>query len=197
MSERIPVMEIFDSIQGEGAFIGVPVTFIRLVGCNLRCPWCDTRESWIPDDANELMSANEIVAKCTQDMVVITGGEPCIHDLRELVTSLHVADKFVTMETNGTLPTPIGVDWVTCSPKPPIFAIHPCCRYDELKYVVDDKFNVDVIPEKMRVLYKVKTVWLQPEGYNMEASAKRAFDLVMKHDYLRMGIQMHKMINVK
>ncbi|MHA1585232.1 MAG: radical SAM protein, partial [Promethearchaeota archaeon] len=65
-----PVMEIFDSIQGEGSWIGIPATFIRLSGCNLRCSWCDTKESW--ENAQE-MSIEEILSKVNRKNVIITG----------------------------------------------------------------------------------------------------------------------------
>ena len=197
VSKGLPVMEIFDSIQGEGQYIGWPATFIRLAGCNLRCPWCDTKESWTYPALS--VSVDEIVSKCNRDMVVITGGEPCLYDLSELTSQLCGQDKFICLETNGTLPTPAHVDWITCSPKPPLYAIHPKCAFDELKYVVDKAFNPDVaIPEHFKDLNgDFHLIWLQPEATHMKASVKKAIELVMAKDYLRMGIQMHKVFNVK
>jgi organic radical activating enzyme len=196
MSERLPVMEIFDSIQGEGAFIGVPVTFIRLVGCNLACPWCDTKESWT-QCSDDIKSVDEIMSECNQDMVVITGGEPCLHDLTELVDALQGAGKFIAIETNGTLSTPPGVDWVTCSPKPEYYKIHENCQVNELKYVVDNSFTLDVIPDEYQTPDSPVIVWMQPQAFDMDVSVKKAMKLVMSNSWLRMGIQMHKMINVK
>lgn len=196
MSGKLPVMEIFDSIQGEGSFIGLPATFVRLSGCNLKCPWCDTKESWQTSPLNYL-SVEEIVARCAQNLVIITGGEPCIHDLAELTGALQEACKFVCIETNGTRPTPQDVDWVTCSPKPPIYVIHPECKFNELKYVVDEQFALDCIPDSLKEGDELLSIWLQPQGYDMEKSAKKAFDLVMSNNYLRMGIQLHKVLNVK
>jgi len=196
MMGQLPVMEIFDSIQGEGAYVGFPVTFIRLAGCNLRCPWCDTKESWAGENMVRMLP-DEIVAKCSCYIVVITGGEPCMHDIQELVDMLHEKGKFVCIETNGTLPTPLGADWVTCSPKPPMYNIDTACRFDELKYVVDDSFELNIIPEVHRSLGSKVMVSIQPQAFDMENSVKKATELVMSVNYLRMGIQMHKVINVK
>jgi organic radical activating enzyme len=201
------VVEIFDSIQGEGVFMGVPATFVRFAGCNLKCEWCDTKYSWNGHkeqlEVKEL-SAKEIVEQCHQDLVVLTGGEPCLQKyLAGLIDLLHGVDKSVNIETNGTLGTPHNADWVTCSPKPQSnYDVNWDCHFDELKYVVDDAFDVDFISAEIRLSAKrggpdAPIIWLQPQGFDMDNSAQKAFKLVMKYPYLRMGIQMHKLINVK
>ena len=193
-----PVIEVFGSIQGEGAMMGMPVNFVRLVGCNLACEWCDTKESW--NAKADDMTVEDIVALCNYPIVVITGGEPCIHDLTELREALQAAEKLVAIETNGTLPTGEGFDWVVCSPKPPEYLIHGQCWFNELKYVVDEEFNVDCIPEDQKKT--CGSVWLQPCDYGddkekTQKSVQRAMDLVLTAGYLRMGVQLHKLLGVK
>jgi len=235
-----PVMEIFTSIQGEGAMMGIPVDFIRFSGCNLACPWCDTKESWVKPcrhehidyaDINEMrakdmyckdchvsgtrselkelkvtngkytwMTAEDIAAKCTRAVVVLTGGEPCLYDLEPLILELHTAQKFVCIETNGTLETPESIDWVVASPKPPEYAINAKCFFNELKYVVDDNFDVDCVPPENKKV--CGTVWLQPCDYGKQdpktaASAQRCVDLALSTSYLRVGIQLHKILAIK
>ena len=97
-----PVSEVFTSLQGEGLRIGAPSTFVRLVGCNLSCAWCDTPYTWRPDmfDAGTLMTPEAIAARFEADDVVITGGEPTLHDLGPLLE--RCLGHFVTVETNAT-----------------------------------------------------------------------------------------------
>ena len=195
-----PVLEIFRSIQGEGGHIGQRATFIRLAGCNLRCPWCDTKGSWNAE--GEQKTILEILAKITPgDLVVITGGEPTIHEeLVELVSALHDFGSYVMLETNGTNRVPWNVDWITVSPKPPHYTIHPDLHPNELKYVVTDDFNAyKAIPEEVRRIY-AGSIWLQPDGTNtqtMEDAWRKCFKLAQGDDRLRVGLQLHKLMEVQ
>ena len=135
MELKLPIVEIFDSIQGEGYHMGEMVTFIRTSGCNLACPWCDTKESWGKIDAYKEMTLTEIMEEVHFEKVVITGGEPTIHGeiLDALIAMLKQNDCYVCIETNGTNPVNHLVDWVTCSPKPGTnYFIHPHLRPYEL-----------------------------------------------------------------
>lgn len=249
---KFPVMEIFDSIQGEGSMIGMPVTFIRFAGCNLACPWCDTKESWkkpcshenidydscvemrssdmhckdcnahgtreqlenrtvvAPEAKYKWMSIAEIVEACNKRVIVMTGGEPCIYELEPLIDALHLdSEKFVCMETNGTLKTPSNIDWVVTSPKPPEYKIHGECFFNELKYVVDTVFTIDCVPQHA-LDTMAGGIWLQPcdftgsivPGFDnsqeaTKASVKRCVELAMSNQALRVGIQLHKILDVK
>ncbi len=197
MSTQYPIVEVFESIQGEGAFLGLGASFIRLAGCNLRCSWCDTKHSFDVQAAS-LLSVDAILGtwRFTQPLVVITGGEPTLHDLGPMVRALKKLGKYVTLETNGTNPVPDewGIDWVTVSPKPGSnYAIN--CRADELKYVVDDDFEIGVIQTERVPLQRI---YLQVESGRLE-SAARAFTLVtMNPDlHLRVGVQLHKILHVE
>lgn len=101
----LKVSEIFDSLQGEGLYIGRLATFIRLQGCNLRCEWCDTPLSRDPDRAGSamLMDENEIVSAVLHPLVIVTGGEPLLQDIRALVDKLKRTHHEVHIETNGTI----------------------------------------------------------------------------------------------
>ena len=93
------VVEIFDSIQGEGYHMGVMCTFVRFAGCNLSCSFCDEAKKY--SKAKE-MTIEQIVKKCNQQIVVLTGGEPTIQlGLEELVSALHRVGYSVHIETNG------------------------------------------------------------------------------------------------
>ena len=100
------VIEIFKSIDGEGIRTGVPVTFIRLEGCNLRCSYCDTKYSY-NDAKYEEMSVEQIIFAVTLlglDKVTLTGGEPLLHkDVDKLVAALTKLGIEVNIETNGSV----------------------------------------------------------------------------------------------
>lgn len=196
------IAEIFSSIQGEGNFLGVAATFVRTMGCNLKCSFCDTKITWGNNPAAMDMSIEDIIKKVetyNNSLVVITGGEPCMQtDIQELIDGLMLKGYFVTMETNGTQPTPTHIDWITCSPKEDAdYNINILCRANELKYVVTPEFDADkAIPKEIRELFAGK-IWLQPEGSMMKEMWKKCFDIAMSDPRLRVGIQLHKIMEVE
>ena len=118
---------IFATIQGEGHNAGRAAVFVRLAGCNLRCPFCDTDFAAY----REMSDADIVSAVCAfgPRFVVLTGGEPALQADAELVGLLHGAGCEVAMETNGTRTPPEGIDWLTANPSEepvPYAAIHRC-----------------------------------------------------------------------
>lgn len=197
MNIQYPIIEVFTSIQGEGFHMGKGATFLRVAGCNLRCSWCDTSYSFDLSKAR-WMSAQEIVdeIQMPHQRIVITGGEPTLYDLGPLVQELHKRGKYVAIETNGTNPIPVEweIDWITVSPKPGSgFAL--ACHADELKYVVDDEFSIDSITDRDMPEGRI---FLQVESGRPE-SAQKGYDLINRYPErrLRMGIQLHKVLNVR
>ena len=193
------VIEIFESIQGEGRWVGTPVTFIRLAGCNLHCPWCDTKESW--GDVGEEMTIAEILEKVnsySSSIVVITGGEPTIQPLlSNLISTLNSNGYYVAIETNGTnkITHECGIKWITCSPKPES-QYRVACDADEIKLVITEDFD-EIVLQNLTLTYN-KDIWLQPEGSNMQAMWKRCYDLAVKYKgNVRVGVQLHKLMEVR
>jgi 7-carboxy-7-deazaguanine synthase len=116
----LPVNELFASLQGEGKLAGTPSTFVRTSGCNLRCWFCDSyHTSWEPTHA--WMKVEDVVEEVTArdpDHVVLTGGEPLLHDASvTLLERLDEAGYHLTVETNGTLAPDAPVDLASISPK--------------------------------------------------------------------------------
>lgn len=114
------IAEIFTSIQGEGIWLGIPSTFVRISGCNLRCVWCDTPyASWSPE--GPVRSVAEIaddVASRNVCHVVVTGGEPMLFDpVEDLVSSLKTRGHTITIETAGTVYRELPCDLMSISPK--------------------------------------------------------------------------------
>ena len=100
------VIEIFNSIDGEGKRAGELTTFVRLAGCNLQCPYCDTKYSWSDKDATEMtpMEVVQFISRSGYTNVTITGGEPLIHsEIRVLLNMLSRTGFYVNVETNGSV----------------------------------------------------------------------------------------------
>lgn len=127
--KRFRVAEIFGpTIQGEGRLAGIPCHFIRFGGCDYRCSWCDTPHAVLPDQVAQLpkMSSNEIALKVLDlpvgpDWIVISGGNPLVLDLSEVVDDLHEVGFELMVETQGTIYKPWldEIQDVCISPKPP------------------------------------------------------------------------------
>ena len=182
------VVEIFDSIQGEGVHMGSPCTFIRLAGCPVKCSWCDSKDSWYN---GKDITIKDIVAKVNWRMVVITGGEPLMQkDVVDLVHALHEKKCEVHLETSGCYDIPEDVfDWVTVSPKPNTGYRLPKGPINELKYVVSDELSTTDIAD-------FPIVWLQPcDGPDYKWSLQECIALAMQ-GYGRCGVQLHKVYGV-
>lgn len=111
------ISEIFYSIHGEGLLQGTPMVFIRLAGCNLKCPFCDTKYAWEKGKKKEVVEIIDEVKKFRYKKVCITGGEPYLQNLKFLVSALKKFNFWISVETNGTIWQEIEVDWITVSPK--------------------------------------------------------------------------------
>jgi organic radical activating enzyme len=139
--DTLQVHSIFPTMQGEGPFVGQPCIFVRLAGCNLQCPMCDTDYTSVRRDMTVLEIAREIASYTTYPLVVITGGEPFRQDLGGLVGYLQSIGKKVQIETNGTLygdflehPQPDLT--IVCSPKAGSINKKLAPHIAALKYVV-------------------------------------------------------------
>lgn len=180
------VNEIFYSLQGEGRWTGHPALFIRLSGCNRACPFCDTDfAAFSPMTEEEIASA---VALCPARIVVITGGEPALQLTESLVDRLHSLGKVVHVETNGSLPLPANVDWVTCSPKTPPYSI---THINELKLL----FTPGVDPEAIAAaLPKAECYALQPLA---GTSPQPVIDYILAHPHWSLSLQTHKLLQIQ
>lgn len=123
------VVEVFDSLQGEGRFIGTPATFIRFAGCNLNCQFCDTDYTNNATDA----TLEQLLKMVSRELVVLTGGEPMLYDLKPLCDELVSIGHKVQIETNGTINI-VGLPGevhITCSPKTQKINVKP----DDIKFL--------------------------------------------------------------
>lgn len=188
------VNEIFYSLQGEGFHTGTPAVFIRLAGCNLRCPFCDTpHTAFTPMDTDRII---ELIVPYAAATVVLTGGEPTLHNLGPLVEALHGDRRRVHIETNGTRPVHPDIDWVTCSPKTlssgPEAALHPsmASRADELKIVFQDTRGIEELARR----FDTKNLFLQPCSCSNTAAV---VEYIKAHPHWRLSLQTHKLIDIR
>jgi 7-carboxy-7-deazaguanine synthase len=198
-SQTLPIVETFHSVQGEGAWAGANAFFIRLALCDVGCPWCDTKISW-SDKHHPRQSIADLVSAaqaCNPRFVVITGGEPLMHDLQPLTTALHQAGLRVHLETSGAHPLSGEFDWVTLSPKqfkPPLAAVYAVA--DELKVVIMQSEDF-VWAEQQAVLVGEKCDrYLQPEWHST-MSQDLIFQYILRHPEWRMSLQTHKLLGVR
>lgn len=192
MSRTYRVNEIFLSLQGEGAMTGRAAVFVRLSGCNLACPFCDTDHT-----AFTPMTACEIAARALEIAgpvrhLVLTGGEPALQVDAELTGAF--AGWFVQIETNGSLPLPGGIDWITCSPKEGA-AVVPG-RVDEVKLVWT---GPQCRPERFEAL-GAPVLCLQPCATGNPVLDARltaeAIEYVKARPQWRLSLQTHKLLNI-
>src|SRR5215203_6087131 len=138
----LPVMEHFYTLQGEGFYQGQAAYFIRLGGCDVGCVWCDVKESWNAEK-HPLLKIEQIVLSIKRtpaNLVVITGGEPLLHDLSELTVQLKHEGLRTHTETSGSSRLSGTWDWITLSPKKFKAPLPEILFYaNELKVVVFNK----------------------------------------------------------
>ena len=200
LEQVFPIVEIFNSIQGEGHITGMSSVFIRFGRCNLRCPWCDTEfDEW---DDMTLGQIIDVVSKFDCDRIILTGGEPALQDLPPLCTALREIGYHISIETNGTVTLPSGIiDWICVSPKDqeyPDVAIRQRDG-DELKvvYTGQDLAMYDTLKGGFDHLY------LQPcydESNGVEWNGlnfHETFDIVRSSSEWMLSLQTHKWMCVQ
>ena len=197
--DYIRLVEDFYTIQGEGAFTGMAAYFIRLAGCDVRCPWCDARFTW-DLNAGATVSVAEVadrVRACGARTVVITGGEPFMHDLGALTGALHDVGVRIHVETSGTHPLTGNVDWVCLSPKRHKKPLADMLRRaDELKVVIQTAGDFSWAEECAAGTDGKCRLFLQPEwGVSADMTAV-IVEYVKRNPQWRISLQTHKFMNI-
>ena len=194
-----PVMERFPTLQGEGAWTGHPAWFIRLGGCDVGCSWCDVKESW-PVEAHPQVAVDLLVKEAVASglpMVVVTGGEPCMHNLDALTAGLSDAGLKMHLETSGAHPVSGTWDWVTLSPKK-----FKACRQewyleaDELKVVVVNDHDLTWAEDHAAQLTPGALKFLQPEWDRRDQVMGRVIQRIQDAQGWRLSLQTHKFIGL-
>jgi 7-carboxy-7-deazaguanine synthase len=198
-STSLPVMESFYTLQGEGAHQGKAAFFIRLAGCDVGCVWCDVKESW-EADKHPRRSIPDLVTEASAfpgRLAVITGGEPLMHDCKELTAQLHKAGFATHIETSGAWPMSGDWDWVTFSPKKfkaPLPEIPP--QANELKVVVFNKSDLAWAEQWAAQVSPACKRYLQPEWSKSAVVTPLIIDYIKEHPEWGFSLQLHKYIHV-
>ncbi|MGG7668616.1 7-carboxy-7-deazaguanine synthase QueE [Yersinia sp. J1] len=218
------INEMFQTLQGEGFFTGVPAIFVRLQGCPVGCSWCDTKHTWEKNVDREV-DVQRILVKTeesdawgnaseqqlltllrqqgyTARHVVITGGEPCIYDLLPLTTLLEQEGFSCQIETSGTYEVQCSEKtWVTVSPKVNMrgglkVLEQALTRADEVKHPVGRMRDIEALEALLATLHdnKQRIIALQPISQKEEAT-RLCIETCIARNW-RLSMQTHKYLNI-
>lgn len=193
-----PIMEHFYTIQGEGFHTGSAAYFIRTAGCDVQCWWCDVKDSW-DGSKHPKMTVGQLVQEVNTSRaskVVITGGEPLVHDLDPLTQMLKELGCQIHIETSGSSQLSGHLDWVTLSPKRFKKPLIEAYEYaDELKVVVLTNKDLAWAEEEAEKCSKDTKFYLQPE-WDTPESIPLIVDYVKKNPKWEISLQTHKFLDV-
>jgi 7-carboxy-7-deazaguanine synthase len=197
--QKLPIMESFFTIQGEGFYSGRAAYFIRLAGCDVGCTWCDVKESWdellhpsvaVENIVNEAVTSNS-------DFVVITGGEPALHDLTKITELLREKGIEIAIETSGTALLKGKVDWYCFSPKKfkePIEEAYSLAS--ELKVIINHPSDLDWAETHANKVNSKCKLFLQPEWGKRERFLPIIVDYIKSNPKWFISLQTHKYMNI-
>lgn len=198
--DKLPVMEVFYSIQGEGRHTGKAAFFIRLAGCDVGCHWCDVKESW---DANKhtLQSVKELVRQAKESgapIVIITGGEPTMYPLNTLTKSLKKEGLKVHLETSGAYNITGTFDWICVSPKKRKPPLNESLKIaNELKVVIYNKDDFNWAEKNSRGIKQKCKLFLQPEWGKADVVMPWVTEYIKNHPEWSVSLQTHKYLNIR
>ena len=197
--DKLPVVEEFFSLQGEGFHTGKAAYFIRLGGCDIGCNWCDSRFSWNPD-IHPVVETNSIIERVIAsgaDSVVITGGEPLMWNLDLLCRELKKQNINTFVETSGAYPLSGKWDWICLSPKknmPPLTEIVKVA--DELKVIIQDKQDFEWAEKYQSSVNSACRLFLQPEWSRFDDITPEIVNYIKKNPNWRISLQVHKYMHI-
>ena len=196
---RLPLVEDFYTIQGEGFHAGKPAYFIRLGGCDVGCRWCDAKYTWNPK-VFPPVDVDEVVKRakaCAAQAIVITGGEPLLYPLEILTSRLGDVGLEIFLETSGTHPFSGEFDWVCLSPKrqqPPLAEAFG--RAHELKVIIQTEDDFLWAEENARRVGRYCRLYLQPEWSVFDEIMPKIVEYAKSNPRWSISIQTHKFMRI-
>lgn len=194
------INEIFYSLQGEGINAGRAAIFIRLSHCNLRCSYCDTEfESGTEMTLEEI---HERIATFPSQFIIWTGGEPTLQLTDETIAFFRGQGYEQAIETNGTRRPPMGLDYVTCSPKPEAMKrLHESFPngVSEFRFPISPEGELPPAIEKLPLAkaYLVSPIFIGDQAERLDPIAlERCLQFVKSNPRWRLSLQLHKLIHI-
>jgi organic radical activating enzyme len=192
-------MEHFYTLQGEGYHSGRAAYFIRLAGCDVGCVWCDVKESWTisPEQYLTIDQLPEALSNAAADFVVITGGEPTMHDLTELTSVLKENGFEIAIETAGVHPLKGHIDWYCFSPKKfkaPIEEAYS--KANELKIVIAHPSDFEWAETHAQKVGPNCKLYLQTEWEKQDRLLPLIIDYIKRNKKWKISLQSHKYMQI-
>jgi 7-carboxy-7-deazaguanine synthase len=192
-------MEHFYTIQGEGMHTGKAAYFIRLAGCDVGCVWCDVKDSWDAQKHPHLSVSYLLqqVQQANAQIVVITGGEPLMHNCQDLTLALQQNGIATHIETSAAHPISGSWNWICVSPKkfkaplPNVLALA-----NELKVVIFNKSDFLWATQHAQLVAPSCKLYVQPEWDKAPEIMPLIVDFVKNNPAWQLSLQTHKYINV-
>ncbi|MDR2010583.1 MAG: 7-carboxy-7-deazaguanine synthase QueE [Bacteroidales bacterium] len=197
--DKIPILEEFYSIQGEGFNTGKAAYFVRVGGCDLACRWCDSKESWKPE-IHQFVKIRNILDRIKQtpaDTIVVTGGEPLTYNFDNFCELMTEAGLALMIETSGAYPLSGKWDWICLSPKrqkPPKNDYFE--KANELKVIVYENEDLLWAEECAKKVNKSCVLFLQPEWSKFAVTKNMVVDYVKNNPRWNVSIQTHKFLKI-
>lgn len=197
--ERLPLVEDFYTIQGEGYHTGKAAYFIRLGGCDVGCKWCDAKVTWNPKlyPAVDIQYIVDRAVENKAQSIVITGGEPTLYPLGPLIERLQSNNCSVFLETSGTNPLHSTIDWICLSPKkqqPPLKSM--LLRANELKVIIETPEDFQWAETNAALVSSECLLYLQPEWSRYETIIPHIVEYVKQNPRWMVSTQTHKFMHI-
>lgn len=192
---KLPLMEEFYSLQGEGFNTGKASYFIRVGGCDIGCSWCDSKRSW-QAGLHPLVDVDLIIARAVLfpgKSLLVTGGEPTSYDLGYLTEQAAGNGLSTYLETSGAYPLTGQWDWICLSPKP---QNPPQPEYynkaQELKVIIYEHNDFGWAEEMASRVHPACHLYLQPEWSQRKVMTPAIISYILEHPHWRISMQAHK-----
>ncbi|MEA2041375.1 MAG: 7-carboxy-7-deazaguanine synthase QueE [Bacteroidota bacterium] len=197
--KRLPLIEEFYTIQGEGYQAGKAAYFIRIGGCDIGCQWCDTKYSW-QVDVDSAVKTSEIMSRASAEpakAIVVTGGEPCSYNLDFLTQTAYKEGLKTFLETSGSYKITGNWDWICVSPKrqsPPLSENYALS--DELKFIIYEEADFEWAEACAKHVGEDCKLYLQPEWSRRKENTPKVVEYIKQNPQWQLSLQSHKLINI-